>query len=93
MQHGKDDVKTLQRYAALDAIDGYIGRGAFQQSLRRVGRQPVTGLVNANRRHIEFAAIDCLQNGGSREQRDFMLTAAPAKDDSYTEFFCHILIE
>ena len=41
--------------------------------------------------HVEFLAVDCLQDGGGREQRNFMLAAAPAKQNAYAKFLAMFL--
>ena len=62
---------------------------AFEQAVRIAGGEPAALLGDADRHHIELAAVDGVEDGGGGEQRDLMLAAAPAKEDADAEFFGH----
>jgi hypothetical protein len=62
---------------------------ALEQTVRIPRAQPAALLGNTDRHHVEFLAINCLQDGSCREQRNVMLTAAPTKQNTDTKFFCH----
>ena len=70
---------------------GYGAGIAFQQVVRIARRQPAAILGDADGHHVEFSAIDRLQDRSRREQRDFVLAAAPAKKNAYAEFFGHFV--
>ncbi len=65
---------------------GSIGRLALQQAFGMGGRYPAAFLGDADGHHFVFALVDCVQDRGRRQQGDFMLAAAPAKQDAYPEF-------
>ena len=52
---------------------------AGQQILGVLGRQPAAIFGDADGYDFIFFFIDCVENRGRREQRNFMLSAAPAK--------------
>jgi len=56
----------------------------LQQVSRLAPSQPAAFLGNSNWDHVELVAIDRFEDGGSREQRDFMLSRAPTKKNSNT---------
>jgi hypothetical protein len=96
VQHGKDHVQALAVQAGLAALRrvsltrARLCRSrALQQPLRSRRGQPMPGLVDANRHHLELPAINRLQNRSRREQRNLMLAAPPAKKNSHSQFFCH----
>src|ERR1035437_10430553 len=64
---------------------------AAQQALG-VGRSyPSPFLGDTDGHNVVFLLIDGVQDRGCRQQRDFMLATAPAKQDTYPEF-CHASI-
>jgi hypothetical protein len=65
----------------------------LQQPLRRTRGQPMTGLVDADRHHLELPPVNRLQNRSRREQRNLMLPAPPAKQNSHPQFFCHCFFD
>ncbi len=62
---------------------------AVEQAVRIARAKPAAFFGDADGHHIELLAIDRLQNRSRREQRDLMLAAAPAKQDTDTKFFRH----
>src|ERR1022692_3139528 len=71
-------------------LDGFW-QVATQQALC-VGRSdPSPFLGDTDGHNVVFLLIDGVQDRGRRQQRDFMLAAAPAKQDTYPEF-CHASI-
>src|SRR5208282_5724485 len=69
---------------------GALARVALQQSLRMFRREPSAVFCDADRNHFVFGFINCVQNGGRREQRHFMLATASAKEDANPNL-CHEL--
>src|ERR1035441_10928549 len=66
-------------------LDGFW-QVATQQALC-VGRSaPSPFLGDTDGHNVVFLLIDGVQDRGRRQQRDFMLAAAPAKQDTYPEF-------
>ena len=59
---------------------------ALQQPLRIGRSDPSTLLGDAYGHNFVFIFVDGVENRRGREQRDFMLTAAPAKQDSDSNF-------
>jgi len=51
--------------------------------------QPATLPGDANGGYVELVAIDGPENRRGRQQRDLMLTAAPAEKNAHAKFFCH----
>ena len=52
---------------------------ACQQAFGICGRDPSPFFGDADRNDFEFLLVDCLENRGRREQRDFVLAAAAAE--------------
>ena len=65
----------------------------LQQPLRRTRGQPMTGLVDADRHHLELPPVNRFQNRSRREQRNLMLPAPSAKQNSHPQFFCHCFFD
>ena len=66
---------------------GLVDRLALQQSFRGAGGEPAAFLGDADRHDFVFAFIDGVDHGRGREQRDFVLTAASAEQNSHAQFF------
>jgi hypothetical protein len=60
---------------------------SLQQPLRVCGGQPAAFLGDANGDDFEFIFVDGLENRCGGEQRDFVLSAAPAEEDADAKFF------
>src|SRR5205807_950815 len=58
-----------------------------QQELRIRRRQPAAFLGDTNRHNFIFVFIDSVENRGGGEQRDFVLAAASAKENTDANFF------
>ena len=56
-------VPVRRRGKRLVAVIDLRGRPAGKQTLRVASRQPATFFRDADRRHIKFVTVDCLQNG------------------------------
>src|ERR1700723_1042949 len=67
------------------------GIAAFEQAVRVARAEPAAFFCDADGHHVEFLAIDCLENRSGREQRDFVLTAATTEQNANAQFFCHCL--
>ena len=62
---------------------------AFQQVLGMEVGEPAALLGDADGNDLVFLFIDGFENGGCREQRDFMLAAASAEEDSDSKTIFH----
>jgi hypothetical protein len=65
---------------------------AGQQTLGIAGGQPATVFGDADRHDFILALVDGVDHGSGREQRDFMLSAAPAEQNSYPQFLHNVLV-
>ena len=65
-----------------------LGRFLFtaQQVFRMIGGQPAAVFGDADGHHFIFVFINGLQHRCRREQRNFVLAAAAAKQDSHAAF-------
>jgi hypothetical protein len=69
---------------------GALARVSLQQPLGMFGRKPSPFFGDADGNDFIFSLIDCVKDGRSRQQRDFVLAAASAKEDADADFFyCH----
>ena len=65
---------------------GRLGTAALQQPLGVSGCDPAAFLGDADGNDFVLVLVDCVQHRGRRQQRDFVLAAAPAEQDTYPEF-------
>jgi len=64
-------------------------RGAVEQALGLRAAEPAALLVDGDGDDIVALAVDGLEDGGGREQRDLVLAGAAAKENSDAESFLH----
>ena len=65
---------------------GCFWQVAAQQALGVRRSDPSAFLGDADGNNVVFLLIDGVQDRGGRKQRDFVLAAAPAEQDTYPEF-------
>ena len=63
-----------------------MDRFSLQQLLGMLGGQPSAFLRDPDGHDFLFVLVNRIENGRSRQQRDFVLAAAPAKKDANPKF-------
>jgi hypothetical protein len=67
-------------------------RGAIEQAEGLRAAEPAALLVDGDGDDLVALAVDGLEDGCGREQRDFMLAGAATKENADAEFFLHGLL-
>ena len=71
-------------------VAGVRGRWIALEQLVRIGRgQPAAFPGDADGDDVEFGAVDCVEDGGGGEQRDFVLAAAATEENADAELVGH----
>src|SRR5581483_7711069 len=89
--HGLSAMKHGGRFRDLGIAGAKIARlnvkFPSQQVLGMLGSEPAPFLGDADGNDLVFFLVDCVENGGGREQGDLVLSTAAAKQDPHPELF------
>ena len=89
-QHGRSRSRFRIAGAQMARL-GRLRRLALQQTFGMSGCDPAAFLGDADGNYVVLFLVDGIQHRRRRQQRDFMLAAASAEQDTYAEFL-HALI-
>ena len=79
--------------ASLAALEQRRRGAASSRRWASVAAEPAALLVDGDGDDLVLLAVDGLEDGGGREQRDFVLAGAAAKENANAEFLLHADVE